>query len=149
MAVQIAYDIRSRSRRLIPEVAGPVAIGSMAAAIALAGGETARVAYGLWLVAALRAVASVVLVRAQLRRARQQPYRETPVHAVGTAALAAGISAAATAVVPWFGAAALALLLPFGIWELRRPAVRATVVGIHQTALGIVVVALTALGARL
>ena len=38
------------------------------------------IAAGLWLVMALRSIVSVVLVRAQLRRAKGQPFREPPVH---------------------------------------------------------------------
>ena len=73
VVLQAAYDVRSRSRRLVPEIAGPVAIASIVASIALAGGEETATAYGLWLVMALRAAASVILVRAQLRRAKAQP----------------------------------------------------------------------------
>ena len=146
MILQGAYDIRSRSRRLIPELAGPIAIGSVAAAIALAGGEEATVALGLWLVMALRSVASVVLVRAQLRRAKDQHYLNWPVHLVDAGAVVAALGAAVGNVVPWLGAAAIGALLPFGWWSLWRPPVRAVVVGIHQTLLGILVVAMTATG---
>jgi hypothetical protein len=147
IAVQLAFDARSRSRRLAPELLGPIAIGAVAPAIALAGGETASLAAGLWLVVALRAVGSVVLVRAQLRRAKGQPYSATRVHLTnGATALVA--LAGAFGPVPWLGAAAIGLLPAVALWELLRPPVRATVVGIHQTVLGIAVVALTAVGAR-
>lgn len=148
IAVQAGFDVRSRSRRLVPELAGPVAIGSVAAAIALAGGEAAAAACGLWLVCALRSVASVVLVRAQLRRAKEQPYRTWAVHATGAVVAATGIAAAAAWTVPILGGIALAGLAPFGWWSLSRPPVRAVVVGIHQTVLGALVVILTAIGAH-
>jgi hypothetical protein len=146
MTIQAAYDIRSRSRRLVPEVAGPIAIASVAAAIALAGGEETATAYGLWLVMALRAAVSVILVRAQLRRAKAQPYREWPAHLGAALGAAVATGAAAAEWVPWLGAAAIAALVPFGWWSLARPPVRAVVVGIHQTVVGIAVVALTAIG---
>jgi len=148
LAVQAGYDIRSRSRRLIPEIAGPVGMGSMAAAIALAGGQSPTIALGLWLVVALRSITSVVLIRAQLRRAKQQPYQEMPVYLVGLGAAAAAVTAASFDVIPWMGAAAILLLSPFGWWSLRRPPVRTVIVGIHQTLLGAFVVILTAVGAR-
>ena len=146
VVLQAAYDVRSRSRRLVPEIAGPVAIASIAASIALAGGEETATAYGLWLVMALRAAASVILVRAQLRRAKAQPYRKAPAHLAAAlgAAIATGVAVAGW--VPWLGATAIAALVPFGWWSLARPPVRAVVVGIHQTVVGIVVVALTAAG---
>lgn len=148
MALQVAYDIRSRSRRLIPEIAGPIGIGSVAAAIALAGGASMELSLGLWLIVALRSIASVVLVRAQLRRARQQPYGEQGVHLVDLGAAAAAITAAAFGVVPWLGAVAISLLTPYAWWSLWRPAVRAVIVGTQQTILGAVVAILTAIGTR-
>ena len=148
MLTQVGYDIRSRSRRLVPEIAGPVGIASVATAIALAGGKSAGAAYGLWLVCGLRAVASIVLVRAQLRRAREQPYRQPPVHIVNGVAFLIAVWAAPAGLIPRLGAAAVALLTPFAFWQFRRPAVRATVVGISQTILGVVVVILTAAGVR-
>ncbi|MCB2224670.1 MAG: YwiC-like family protein [Actinobacteria bacterium] len=148
MLIQAGYDVRARSRRLVPEVAGPAGIASVAAAIALAGGLAATAAWGLWLIAALRAVVAVVLVRAQLRRAKGQPYRTWPAHATAAAAALLALGAAAAGWVPWLGAAAIAALLPFGWWSLWRPPVRAVVVGWHQTVLGIAVVALAAVGVR-
>ncbi len=148
MIVQVGYDARNRSRRLIPEIAGPLAIGSVAAAIAMAGGATTKLALGLWLVVGLRSIASVLLVRAQLRRARQHPYKPWAVHTADVAVATVAIFAAAAGVIPWLGAAAIAMLTPFGIWSLRRPAVRAVVVGIQQTLLGTLVVAITVIGVR-
>lgn len=148
MMIQVGYDARNRSRRLTPEIAGPLAIGSVAAAIALAGGATTTVALGLWLVSGLRSVASVLLVRAQLRRSRQHPYQPWMVHTAGATVGTFAIFAAATGVIPWLGAAAIALLTPFGIWSLRRPAVRAVVVGVQQTLLGALIVAITVIGVR-
>ena len=57
-------------------------------------------------------------------------------------------AAAAAEVIPWLGAAAIAMLTPFGFWSLQRPAVRAVVVGIQQTVLGAVVVVITVIGVR-
>ncbi len=101
---------------------------------------------GLWLVLALRSVASVILVRAQLRRAKQQHYREAAVHAISMGAAAIAVTAAVFEVIPWLGAVAIGLLIPFGRWSMWRPPVRAVIVGTHQTILGALVVALTAIG---
>jgi len=133
-ALQVSYDIRNRSRRR---------------AIALAGGLSMKLSLGLWLVVSLRSIASVVLVRAQLRRARQQPYGEKGVHLVDLAVAAAAVTAAAFGVIPWLGALAISLLTPFAWWSLWRPAVRAVIVGTQQTVLGAVVAILTAIGARM
>jgi hypothetical protein len=129
-------------------MAGPVGIGSVAAGIALAGGGTTTLSFGLWLIIGLRSIAAVVLVRSQLRRGKGRPYRAWPVHLIDVAAGAGAIGAAATGIVPWLGAGVIAALTPFGFWSLARPAVPTVVVGIHQVALGVLVVAATVVGVR-
>ncbi|MEZ5238999.1 MAG: YwiC-like family protein [Microthrixaceae bacterium] len=68
VAVQGAYEIRSRGRRLVPEVAGSVGVCAVAAMAVLADGGTAGLALGAWLVLAGRAVSSVTWVRGQIMR---------------------------------------------------------------------------------
>jgi len=46
-AVELWFDARSRSRRLVPELCGAVGISAAAAAIALAGGEGYALAFAL------------------------------------------------------------------------------------------------------
>ena len=46
VAIELWFDMRSRSRRLLPELAGTVGIGSVAAAIALADGADTAVGVG-------------------------------------------------------------------------------------------------------
>ena len=70
VVVEMWFDMRSRGRRLVPELCGSIGIASVAAAIAIAGGETGRLAVGLWLVIAARAVASIPFVRVQIDRLR-------------------------------------------------------------------------------
>lgn len=146
IAVHAVYDVRSRGRHLIPELAGPVGVGAAAPAIALAAGEDWALALGMWMVVGLRAAASVLLVRSQLRRAKNQAYRAAPVHAVFVAAATVGILLATFGLLPWLAAVALALLPGFGWWELWRPPVRAVVVGTHQTVLGVAIVVTAAAG---
>lgn len=47
VALQLWFDARNRGRELLPEVAGAVAIGSLAACVALAGGLPLLPAFGL------------------------------------------------------------------------------------------------------
>jgi hypothetical protein len=73
VAIELWFDMRSRSRRLVPELCGAVGMAGAAAAVAVAGGASATLAAGLWLVLAARSVASLPFARAQdlrLRRAR-------------------------------------------------------------------------------
>ena len=149
LAVELWFDMRSRSRRLAPEIAGTIGIGAVAAAIALAGGEGALLAVGLWLVVAARAVASIPFARCQLARARQ------PARSVrgSDAAQAAGVALAGLAVVLdgrlAFGLVAVAGLAAAQVLAARRAPPPAKVLGVQQTALGAVVVLITALGAAI
>jgi hypothetical protein len=70
VAIELWFDMRSRSRRLVPELAGTVGIGSVAAAIALADGAENAMALGLWVVVAARAVAAIAYARTQVFRTR-------------------------------------------------------------------------------
>jgi hypothetical protein len=152
LAVELWFDMRSRSRRLVPELAGAVGIGSVAAAAVLADGHAggdagpAALAAGLWLVVAARVVASIPYARFQLARAKRRPQ---PV-AGSDAAQAAGLVLAAVAVAVdtelVVGLAAIAALAAFQLISARRPPRPAVVVGIVQALLGAVVVVATALG---
>lgn len=140
VAVEFWYDIRSRSRRLVPELAGTVGIGSVAAAVALIGGASASVAAGLWLVIAVRSVAAVIFVRMQLRRAKLQPFTRKTADA-GQALAVLVVSAGAFAgLVPWVGWGAIIVLAIVHTWLIRRPPPSIPVVGAQQVVLGLFVV---------
>ena len=70
--VQLIYDARGRSRELIPEVAGALAVGSISTAIALAGAWSKPTAYALWVIVACRHVPTILYLRVLLSRRRQQ-----------------------------------------------------------------------------
>lgn len=145
-ATELSFDMRGRGRRLIPELCGAVGISSVAAAVAIAGGESARLAAGLWLVLAARAVASIPFVRVQISRLRHGAGSTT----TSDAAQLTGVAIAGSAV--WVeqrlavGLGAVAVLaVAQAVW-VRRPAVAAKVLGLRQMALGLALVALTAAG---
>ena len=70
--VQLTYDSLGHSRKLIPEIAGAVAVGSISTAIALAGGWSRATAYALWIIVACRHVPTILYLRVLLRRRRQR-----------------------------------------------------------------------------
>jgi hypothetical protein len=146
VGVELWFDARSRSRRLVPELAGAVGIGAVAAAIVLADGRRTALAIGVWCVLAARAAASIPFVRARIaglhgRTADPRLVAAGFVAALALAATAAGLDRALVA-----GAVAVVAVIAFQIASARRPAPRATVVGVQQTALGLTVVAATAIG---
>lgn len=146
LATGLWYDVRSRSRRLVPELAGVVGISASAAAIVVAGGGTTRLAVAMWLVAAARSVASVVFVRVQISRSRSQPH--TVWHSDAAQLLAVGSLAVGwlTIDVPPASLIALGVAASFQVISARRVVPTVAIVGAQQMAIGLGVVFTTALG---
>jgi hypothetical protein len=144
-AVELSYDIRSRGRRLAPELCGAIGISAAVAAVVLAGGETVRLAVAAWVVLGARALASIPFVRTQVVRLRHHAsLRATDVfQAVG--ALAA-VAAVAVDHRVSFGAVAVVVLAVGQAVALRRPVPPIKVLGMRQMAIGLAVVAATAAG---
>ena len=140
VVIEFWFDIRSRSRRLLPELAGTIGIGAVASVVAMLGGADASVAVGLWLVVAARAVAAVVFVRCQLRRSKQQSDR------VGSSDVGQAVAVAATAVgvavdvVPPVAFAAIAVVATTHLFLVRRPPPSIPMIGAQQVVLGLFVV---------
>ncbi|NND02952.1 MAG: YwiC-like family protein, partial [Acidimicrobiia bacterium] len=148
IAVELWYDMRSRSRRLIPELAGAVGIASIAAVIALSGGAEASVASGLWLVMATRSLAAIPFVRVQLLRAKNQSYLLWHSDVAQVVAVAAGVVGWVADIVPLAAVAALAIQAMFEVVAVRRPPQRAALIGAQQVVVGLTVVLITALAVR-
>lgn len=146
VGVELWFDIRSRSRRLVPELAGAVGIGAVAAMIVLADGEGLGLAAALWLVLAARVLTSIPFVRAQVALLHG---RSTPaaVAALGDgAAVAAAIAAVVADRSVVAGAATIAIILAYQRISGRRPPSRAAILGVRQTVVGLTLVTVTALG---
>jgi hypothetical protein len=146
VAVELWFDMRSRSRRLAPELAGACGIGAVAAMIALAGGESAALAAGLWLVLAARTVTAIPSVRAQVMAL----HGRVAAPAAGRVGDAAAAALAALAVVVdsqlLAGAVAVVAVVVLQHVSDHFPAPRAALLGVRQTALGFLVVVVTAIG---
>lgn len=145
-AISLRADAQSRSHGLLPELAGGIAMGSAAAAIALAADWDWAAAFGLWLVLASRSYAAIIFARAQVRRAKDQPHDRSGVMAAQVVAVLVVGLAAALAIVPLLSALAIFLLGVGSFYGLARPPVPAKTVGWTQMVFGLLVVALTAVG---
>lgn len=145
-AVELAFDLRGRGRRLAPELAGTVGVGSVAAAIALAGGADTGMAVGLWGVVASRALASIPYVRVQLRRAKSQPHRVASSDLGQLLALGVALAVVGLTPVGWAAAVSITLLAGWQLVTSRLSPPRAPILGAQQVALGLTVVLLTGLG---
>lgn len=149
VAVEAWYDVRSRSRRLVPELCGAVGVSATAAAIVLIDRDDVALAGALWLVLAARSVGSIPFVRAQIARLHRGA---TSGQGSDIAQLAAVMVAVIAAVVDTrviAGAVAIAVVAATQIVWSRRPVPPIKVVGFQQMALGLALVAATAIGVHL
>jgi hypothetical protein len=153
VGIELWFDVRSRGRRLVPELCGAVGIASLAASVALAGGAPVVVAAVAWLLLAARSVAAIPYVRAQVLRLHRPERAPGPGPGGVLAAQAAGLVGAAAAVgfVPAALAGAVAVVASSAVRlvGLRRPPRSAPRLGAIESALGAVVVVATAVGLHL
>ncbi len=143
--LELWFDMRSRGRRLIPELAGSIGIGSIATAIALADGADASLAWGLWVVVAARSVAAVPYVRTQIMRVKSQPESRWHSDVAQLAAVAAAVIGWAFDLVPTAAVVALVVLAVINVVAVRLTPRRAVVIGIQQMIFGIAVILTTAI----
>jgi len=144
--VELWFDMRSRSRRLLPELAGSIGIASTVAMIVLADGGSARLAVGLWVILAARSITSIPFVRAQVGLLHGNTGDPRTLLAADLVAI--GLAVVGTLLDPSLlaGAVTIAAIVAFQRVGAQRPVPRATVVGIRQMVLGLVLVATTSAG---
>jgi hypothetical protein len=145
--VELAFDMRSRSRRLLPELCGAVGMAAVSCAVARAGGAGWTVALGLWVVLAARSVASIPYTRAQVQRLHSHRPSVGLVDLAQAAALLALAAAYGAGVVPGAALVAVAVVVVIqAVWlRLRPPPV--AVLGITQLIFGLAIVLATAASA--
>lgn len=148
--VALAGDALGRGREALPEGAGAVALSASTAAIALAGGRPAAVAVAASALLALRALTSVLYVRARIRLDRGIPAGPGAALLAHGVALAVALLLAGARVAPWLGVLAFATLLARAARGLsrRRPAMRPQQLGFQELAYGLLTLVLLAIGYR-
>jgi len=143
---EVWFDMRSRGRRLGPELCGAVGITAVVAAMIIAGGETGRLAAALWLVLAARAVMAIPFVRVQITRLRHGAGAFTTSDTAQLVGIVLAMTALAFDVRVVAGSiAAVGLALVHLVW-VRRPPRPAKVLGMCQLVVGLGLVAVTAAG---
>lgn len=148
MAAQLLYDARNQSRALLPELAGALALGSLAPSVALLGGWSLAAAWPLWLLAASRALPAILYVRERLKLDRGKPNRAGLAVASHVAALVGVAALTLLGHAPWLAVAALLVLLAraaVGLSRYRRPC-RPAILGMEEVGYGLLTVALVAVG---
>lgn len=146
VAVELWFDVRSRGRRLVPELCGAIGITAVAASIVLAAGRDGRLAIGVWLVLAARAVGAIPFVRVQIMRVRrgEGPVWQSDLAQVTAVVIATvAVLADRRLLLGLLGVAVLAVAQ--SVW-VRRPPLPAKQVGLRQMAVGLGLVAIAAVG---
>jgi len=156
VGIELWFDVRSRGRRLVPELCGAVGAGSLAAAVIVAGGGPGLTAAAAWSLLAARSIAAIPYVRSQVKRLH---LRAAAGDVASTAtdgadlAQAVGVALAAATVVALpaaaLGACAVLATAAVRVVALRRPPVPAVRLGAVESALGALVVVATAVGLHL
>ncbi len=139
--VQLAHDWTGRRRLLWSELAGAIAILSIAPAIALSGGWSSSAAFALWAIMIARAVPAILYVRAVLARLHRRPASPLPM------VFAHGLAIAAVAVLmraqlaPRIAVALMIILLARAVIGFARlPRLTARQIGFSEIAFGAVTV---------
>ncbi len=148
MLAQLLYDARNQSRALMPELAGALALGALAPAIALLDGWPLARAWPLWLLVGSRALPAILYVRARLKLDHGKPAQPSLAVAAHVAALVGVAALAPLGHAPWLAVAALLVLLAraaVGLSRYRRPC-RPAVLGLEEIGYGLLTVALMAVG---
>ena len=146
IGIQLWFDMRSRSRRLLPELCGAVGIAATAASLGLAGGTSTRLAIALWLILAARAVASIPFVRTQIRRLHHVSVPTAASDLAQVVGLAVAVLAVVSTPAVAAGAGAVAALTLAQLAWTRRPPIPAKTLGLRQVAVGIALVVITTTG---
>lgn len=146
VAVEVWFDVRSRGRRLVPELCGATGIAAVAAAIVIASGRAGTLAAGLWLVLAARSVGAIPFVRVQILRLRKG---QGPVRHSDVAQAASVVLAVVAFVVDRRLAAGLLGVVLMSVLQtvwVRRAPIAAKRLGLRQMAMGLGLVVVTAAG---
>lgn len=147
--IQLAAETRGGSRSLTAELTGAVALAGTAPAVLLAAGQPFAPALAAWLLLVLRAVSSIVYVRARLRQIHGKPAHIDAVVAVHIACvLVSGLLWLGEITNP-FTLLAIGLLLLRAIYGLTVSSeTRAKIIGVQEVGfgLGYVVVGVMAVG---
>jgi hypothetical protein len=146
VVTELWYDMRSRGRRLTPELAGAIGMSGVVAAIVLADGADARLAGALWIVLAARTVTSIPFVRGQIFRIRGRKTAGWTL--IVSDALAITAAAGAVVLDRSLLAGAVAVLGVVAIQRISatKPPPRAVIIGMRQMGLGLAVAVFAAIG---
>lgn len=141
--LQICSDVTGQQRRLLPELAGPVAISGSAAVLVLAAGGPMWEAVSLWLLFVLRSVPSVLYVRERLRLEKGKEYAELMPSILHAAAISIFMALAVADLTPFLPVVVFLLLFVRSAngLSIERKRMKAMQIGIREVIYGALLVA--------
>lgn len=150
VVVYLLYDTRKQSKRLLPEMAGPIGLLGVAPSIALSAGDPPALAWALWAILLARTIPSILYVRARLRLERGEKIRRAPVVGWHVGFLAGIGVLVVRGSIPLLTVAGLLMLLiraVHGLSSMRRRS-KVTRIGFLEIAYGLIYILVTVLGYR-
>lgn len=137
--IQLAYDLRGRSRDLVPEIAGAAALAGIAVAIAMLDGWDVGPALGLWGMLVARSAPSIVYVRERLLLERGKGVRLAPTLAMHALAVAVAAGLWSLGIASVAGVVAMVFLLGRAWHGLSRWRVghRPAMIGMQESFIGL------------
>lgn len=140
--LQLRYNPGRQSRTLVAELCGAVALGVLAALIALAGGRPLGPALLLWLLLVLWAAPAILYVRTRLRLARDDLARRASALLAHLGALALVGTLAWSGLAGWTTVVAFAVLMARALIGLLLRSLRTPtpIVGVQDLAFSLVFV---------
>ena len=139
-AVQTYFDFSRKSRHLLPELGGAIAISASIAAIAIADGLSWTAAAALWIIFAARLIPSILYVRERLLLEKGKKFTRAVPIAAHVTALSTVAILAYIGLSPILTVFAMALLLGRAVEGLSsgRKKMKAMKIGVFEVAYGII-----------
>jgi hypothetical protein len=145
--IQLLFDSAGRSRSLAAELAGSIATGSLATAIAISGGWPLPTAFALWVIMTSRSAPTILYLRARLRLLRQKPASTRVALGAHVLAVLVIIVLAWKEIAPWLAIFVMGILLvraSLGFLSTRR--ITPQRLGVGELLFGILTVAGASIG---
>lgn len=144
--VQLFYDWAGRKRVLGAEVAGTIAISSLVAALALAGGWPRLVSFALWAIVVARAVPSIFYVRGCLTRLHRRAASPLPIWIAHAAAMILVAVLISKSLAPRLALVAMTILAVRAVAGFRSLRLKPKQLGFSEIGFGVITVLAVAFG---
>ena len=145
--VQLTYDFQNKSRELIPELCGAIALSGTVSLITILGKLSWQVSILLWLLVGLRAITSIFFVRTLFRKQRGKPAAVRLTYVLHFIAIGFAVLLALIDLTPYLAILSFVILLLRAWQSIESPIpLKPKTVGIREIAYGIVTIVCIAVG---